>query len=874
MAKFEYKVSVIVPVYNVEQYLRDCLDSLLAQTIDHEQMEVLLINDGSTDSSLEICREYESFFPAVKIFSQENKGVSAARNVGIKNARGKYISFLDSDDTLEPQSIEKIVNFFDEHYDEINLVTYYDRYFINGKEEPPHLRYKYLTKTGIYDLKETIYAFQLRLSICYKNRLEKNILFSENISFQEDQKFCCELLSEDLKIGYVKEAVYNYMRNETGLVASASYSLYSFENSMKYFEELFSKFDDRVPEYFQALFIHDIGWKFAETVLYPYHYNDEDFQTAKKRIVDLLDKVDNSVIMSYPRMDNYQKLYWIRQKTKRNETLIFEPNKIQLLDGVRMLYQRSNVEIILKRITVRGRKIKLVGYFKSPFFSYTDDFKLLVKINNEYSELDKVSASASYYKAKEKTDNFFSLIWEKEITEKSRVEFYVKFSNRIYQTIYWNSPTTPFHKNFAMSYSAGELSVLQNENGFEITLLEETTAKYEVISSIKRINEKATDREIKLARNAYSPTKKRIWLYYDNNTVIKDNGYYQFINDFKKHDGIERYYIHTYHDRDDSFLYDDEMLPCIIEFGSLRHKLLFLGAEKILTSFIETESVVPFSKNVSYQIYDIFNAEIIYLQHGVLHAHLPWYYTPIGVSVDKVVISSYFEQNNFVSIYGFRKEDIISSGMARYDKINKIDVPKKKKIIFAPSWRSYLIGDIKENNEKRTGTDSKFLNSDYYKNISDFLSNKKLKEKLSENGIEFVVKLHPNFLSTYGHLIDFESENVVLAPPNVQLEDYSLFITDFSSFTFDYACLYRPIMYFVPDYMQFISGMNRYRELDLPWDKAFGNLTTDPESAVDEVIRIIDNDFLTDIVFRERMSSFYLPLENCADKLYDYLIDE
>ena len=501
---FEYKVSVIVPVYNVEQYLRDCLDSLLAQTIDHDEMEVLLINDGSTDKSLEICKEYEMFFPCLLIFSQENKGVSAARNVGIKNARGKYILFLDSDDTSEPQTLKQIVDFFDDHYNEINLVTYYDRYFINEKEVSPHLRYKYLTKTGIYSLRDNVFALQLRLSICYKNQFSKNILFAEGVSFQEDQKFCCELLKDDLKIGYVKEAVYNYIRNDTGLVASASYPLYSFESSIAYFEELFDNYrDNEIPEYYQDLFIHDISWKFAETVLYPYHYNDHEFKIAEKRIVKLLDKVSNRIIMSYPQMDNYQKLYWIRKKTVRNETLIFEPEQIMLMSGVDVLYKRSNVEIILKRVVINEKKIKIVGYFKSPFFSYTDDFKLLVNVNGEISELDVIPASSSYYKFKEKTDNFYSLIWEKEILEDSLVEFFVKFSDRVYPTVYWNSNTTSFYNGFLKSYSAGKLKLTQEKNGFRIAIIDAVNTNEILKNSINEVSKKVTDEEIKRIRNIY-----------------------------------------------------------------------------------------------------------------------------------------------------------------------------------------------------------------------------------------------------------------------------------------------------------------------------------------------------------------------------------
>ncbi|MBD5535198.1 MAG: glycosyltransferase [Lachnospiraceae bacterium] len=869
MENFEYKVSVIVPVYNVEQYLRRCLDSLLAQTIDHEQMEVLLINDGSTDNSIVICDEYARLFPCFKVFSQENAGVSVARNVGIRNAKGKYIMFLDSDDALSEITLKNVVDFFDEHYNEIDIVSYYDQYYINGEEAVTHLRYKYLNKTGVYDLNEIFFAFQVRLSLCCKNKLNKNILFTVGMNYQEDQEFCSRLIRKNMKLGYVKEATYYYFRNDEGLVSASNNALNSFESSVAYFEELFSSFDN-IPKYFQAIFFHDISWKFSSSTLYPYHYNESELKKAKDRIVNLLDKVENDIIMSYPNLDNYQKLYWIRQKSICHETPFFSRNQLMLLCDGMILYKRQDVEIIVKRIQIQSNILKLIGYFKSPFFSYDDKFKLFMNINGKIEELPLVAASSSYYKAKEKTENFWMLIFEKEITEKTIVEFYVEFAGIKYKTIFWNSNTTPFYNDFLSEYSAGRLTVGQNRNGFEITPIEVGKEKYAVEESIRKISDKVAN-EIKQCRNIFKLSKRHIWLYYDNHTVLKGNGYYQFIHDVVKDDGILRYYIHTRKEKDDEFLFNVEMRAHIIEFGSMAHKILFLEAEKILTSFVEIESLIPFEKESLHQVLDIFNAEIIYLQHGVLHAHLPWYYSPIGVSVDKVVVSTDFEMKNFVSIYGFRKQDLIPTGMACYDYVHKNNIPQAKKIIFAPSWRSYLIGPIKEGNEKRLGLDSKFFKSSYFQNISAFLQSHRLLEILAKKGIEMSIKLHPNFLTTYGKQVDFENEYVKLAAPNVQLDEFSLFITDFSSYVFEYAYLSRAVMYFVPDYIEFKSGMNHYRELDLPFDKAFGNLTTDPESAVDEVIRIIENDFVPDAIFKERMDKFYLPLENCAEKLYCHL---
>ena len=100
------KVSIVVPVYNVERYLARCLDSILSQTL--ADIEIICINDGSTDESLSILKEYAKRDDRIVVVSQENKGVSAARNVGIEIAKGEYISFIDSDDWVAPNFIEKL----------------------------------------------------------------------------------------------------------------------------------------------------------------------------------------------------------------------------------------------------------------------------------------------------------------------------------------------------------------------------------------------------------------------------------------------------------------------------------------------------------------------------------------------------------------------------------------------------------------------------------------------------------------------------------------------------------------------------------------------------------------------------------------------
>lgn len=99
-------ISVIVPVYNVDNYLRKCIDSLIVQTL--KDIEIILVNDGSTDESIDICEEYKLKDNRIKVIHKENGGLSDARNKGIDIAKGKYISFVDSDDWITPQMLEKL----------------------------------------------------------------------------------------------------------------------------------------------------------------------------------------------------------------------------------------------------------------------------------------------------------------------------------------------------------------------------------------------------------------------------------------------------------------------------------------------------------------------------------------------------------------------------------------------------------------------------------------------------------------------------------------------------------------------------------------------------------------------------------------------
>ncbi len=119
-------ISIIIPIYNVEKYLDKCIESVLAQ--NYNNWELLLINDGSTDNSDKICDKYAYKYSSIKVFHQENKGVSAARNLGIDNAKGEYITFIDSDDYVTSTYLSDLVK-----YDSDIIASGFDLWYADGR---------------------------------------------------------------------------------------------------------------------------------------------------------------------------------------------------------------------------------------------------------------------------------------------------------------------------------------------------------------------------------------------------------------------------------------------------------------------------------------------------------------------------------------------------------------------------------------------------------------------------------------------------------------------------------------------------------------------------------------------------------------------
>lgn len=312
-------VSIIIPVYQKRDYIEKCIQSLLKQT--YKNIEIILVDDGSNDGSEKICNKLSQKYSFIKTLHQANKGVSAARNTGIKNSKGKYILFLDSDDYIAENTIEKSVRAMEENNSDMIIFDFV--YFNENKYEEISTD----LKEGIYYENDLIKLFWKMYETCiahnvgtklYKSDIIKNhnILFTERYSILEDISFYIDYMTYCKRVYYINQPMYFYYIHENGSLRS-SYKKEFFNAHKSLYGKLYQLLlkKSMIDEYSYKFYQLYIGGLF-EIICNEYKYkkkcdllieeiiNDRNVSEANKYIKDLSIK---KKILYY--------LLWYKQKT-------------------------------------------------------------------------------------------------------------------------------------------------------------------------------------------------------------------------------------------------------------------------------------------------------------------------------------------------------------------------------------------------------------------------------------------------------------------------------------------------------------------------------------------------------------------------------
>jgi len=297
-------ISIIVPVYNVEEYLEKCVDSIINQT--YSNIEIILVDDGSKDNSGKMCDELQAKDSRIKVIHKENGGLSDARNAGLKIATGDYIGFVDSDDYIEEDMFETLYKLSKEHNSDISIVSFNEIYKgkiigVRNSKKLEKLNKIEAIRELLIDTKIQSYAWNK----LFKKELFNNIEFPTNKNF-EDIATTLLLFEKANKVVLLEEPKYNYVRRDNSIVGIKSYKTYK-----DYLDVISSKYTYLDGKYEELdlwnayNYVINMIWVYTIIVTFDleelYKEYDKHFDLFK----ELIKKYDKEII---DKLDNYNKI--------------------------------------------------------------------------------------------------------------------------------------------------------------------------------------------------------------------------------------------------------------------------------------------------------------------------------------------------------------------------------------------------------------------------------------------------------------------------------------------------------------------------------------------------------------------------------------
>lgn len=311
-------ISIIIPVFNVEKYLKKSLDSIINQT--YKNFEIILINDGSTDDSLKICNEYLKVDSRISLINQNNAGAAAARNCGIRKATGDYLFFVDSDDYINEKCLEFLVEKIDEFDSDYITCDYYKCY-----EDNKSIEYINLFPNEIKEgFNKHILAMPGPVCKLIKRSLFKNnaTFFPEGIIF-EDNAIMPFIASLSSNPKHVNKALYYYLQREGSSLNQKNYNK-SFEDIFKSLEILYNLFkNNNTLEKYNS----ELEYIYIEYLIHAAGLKLSSYNEGKK----FIPKIKKIMLEKFPdwRKNQYYKMHNFKYKIVCN-LLYF--NKINLLN--------------------------------------------------------------------------------------------------------------------------------------------------------------------------------------------------------------------------------------------------------------------------------------------------------------------------------------------------------------------------------------------------------------------------------------------------------------------------------------------------------------------------------------------------------------
>lgn len=367
---YKYKFSVIIPIYNVENYLSEAIESVINQTIGFkDNIQLILINDGSTDNSEKICMQYKQKYPDNIIYvKQENGGVSSARNTGMQYIEGEYVNFLDGDDKWNLDVFELVWDFFKKN--DVKLVACRKKYF-EAIDDYHVLDYVFEEDKIINIEQDYQYIHLHAASTFFEANTARKYKFDVNLKYGEDAKFVSEILIDEKKYAVLRNAIYNYRKriNETSILQKSFSDIRWYNETIKnYHEKIIEKSiknQGKILPYVQYILMYDLKGRISKE--FPNFMNDEQKRQYRDLLLKLIKNFEDYIICEQKKFYATEKIFVLSLKYGRDIV-----NDLKYINGklffndISIFSIKNNKSIcVLKKLYIKKR-LFIEGDFKIP----------------------------------------------------------------------------------------------------------------------------------------------------------------------------------------------------------------------------------------------------------------------------------------------------------------------------------------------------------------------------------------------------------------------------------------------------------------------------------------------------------------------------
>lgn len=848
MKKYKFKVSVIMSIYNVGEFINEAIDSIINQTLNFkENVELILVNDGSTDNSEEICVAYKNMYPDnIKYIYKTNGGLSSARNEGLKHVEGEYVTFTDPDDYLSLNCFEEVCNFFDKNNLYLDMVTI--PLYLFEAETGLHGKYAYMgNKNKIINLISEPYNFVLSSAASfYKSKTIRRMKFDEAMLGAEDIKFNLILYRKNPLIGYVCEhnVKYFYRKrfNGTSIVDDLKTNPKGFYSVLKMLNLINN---DNILPYEKEIIIYELRSRLK-------NIDVAFFETEKEY---------NRVINKYKKYLNSLEDSFILKQSKWVTSMAF---KLLLMKFRNLSYTDlagNNRIPILQNLNLKNY------YFEDKQFVVE-----LVFNNYGYSELELVAYDGNNNVIRpieaEDIDGPFDTKYGNfviDITHYRKFKFDLK--NQVIRFALFNRKTNNYYPINKLSVDKFTRLVLKHgsiglrKKGYLVCVFAQkikirrytkSTFYYNCVSMLKIIKRFKYFAFLRL----FNKRNKKYILINDRPEKAGDNGeaLFKYINLNRKDLKKVTYFVIDKKSDDYKRL---KKIGNVVNIRSLKHKYMFINCKMLYSSHNHKLFYNAFDLEHLKYYSDLFDYKFVWLQHGIIKDDLSNESNGLNTKDDYMVVSTKGEYDEIDQTkYFLGDKKLILTGLARYDYL---DNEPKNIVTICPTWRKELTGKILEDGTHEALPN--FEKSDYYSNYKELLESDELNALLSKYNYRMNFVLHPGMVNYIEYFKKFENDHIKILNQNDVVysdifKESKLLITDYSSVFFDFAYLKKPEIFFQFDSDTFFTKHYKIGYFDYKKD-AFGDILMSPSEVVDKIKFYFKNDFKMENKYIERVNNTF-----------------